>query len=54
VATKARMDGTTDLTAISHGISIRVTERAMLLYRNLYKHDVRHFLYDVCHRRGDK
>jgi len=45
VATKARMDGTTDLTAISHGISMGVTGRAMVLCRNLYKHDVCHFVY---------
>jgi hypothetical protein len=53
IAMEARIDGTTDLTAISQGISMGFTE-SIVLCRNLYKHDVCHFIYDVCHWRGDK
>jgi len=36
------MDGTTDFTATSHGISMYRSPRAMVLCRNLFKHDGRH------------
>jgi hypothetical protein len=36
------MEGTTDFTATSHGMSMKFTVRAIVVFRNLFKHDGRH------------
>lgn len=52
VETKARMDGTTDFTATSQGMSMCGSPlEAIVLCRNLFKHDECHIIHDVCHRR---